>query len=244
MTELMASQPVLINRGMLYLDWNLGDPTPWGRHLASTSGASFGAHGVHRARRAVTVGSESRSAYLRPASNNRACVRSRKHVRVCDLANTCARANALRRNSDQIHSRGFLWKYTFHVDDVVADLRTPGHDFSRDPVIRVATWKLDRHCTAVKNRTSQKNIQVHFIQTKKTLVSFLRYLLRCGVCWFKKTWVRCAWKRDDCTKISEVMEVILLGNSGNNEIHVVERHCVRWVCRSWHIDNSVYTKRV
>lgn len=37
MMELTASQPVLINRGMLYLDWNLGDPTPWGHHLASTS---------------------------------------------------------------------------------------------------------------------------------------------------------------------------------------------------------------
>lgn len=37
MMELTASQPVLINRGMLYLDWNLGDPTPWGHHLARTS---------------------------------------------------------------------------------------------------------------------------------------------------------------------------------------------------------------
>lgn len=37
MMELTASQPVLINRGMLYLDWNLGDPTPWGHHLAPTS---------------------------------------------------------------------------------------------------------------------------------------------------------------------------------------------------------------
>lgn len=41
MTELTASQPVLINRGMLYLDWNLGDPTPRGRHLGSTSRRLF-----------------------------------------------------------------------------------------------------------------------------------------------------------------------------------------------------------
>lgn len=42
MMELTASQPVLINRGMLYLDWNLGDPTPWGHHLGSTSSLESG----------------------------------------------------------------------------------------------------------------------------------------------------------------------------------------------------------
>lgn len=46
MMELTASQPVLINRGMLYLDWNLGDPTPWGHHLAPTSRlSSSSSHG-------------------------------------------------------------------------------------------------------------------------------------------------------------------------------------------------------